>query len=52
MKEIRNKNGVDWFMNLSYYQREQIRIKYSLKSRTLKITDNMLGEIYEKELSH
>lgn len=48
---VRNKNGVEWFNKLSQYHREQIRIKYSLKSRMLKITDEMLGEIYEKELA-
>jgi hypothetical protein len=48
---VRNKNGVEWFNKLSPYHREQIRIKYSLKSRTLKITDEMLGEIYKKELA-
>ena len=37
-----------WFMEkLGYAQGEKIRVKYRLKEPTLKITDEMLKEIYE-----
>ena len=40
-----------WFMNkLSYYERNKIREKYSLNKRALKITDEIILEIYNKEL--
>jgi hypothetical protein len=44
------KNGVEWFEKLSPYHREKVREKYHLKSPTLKITDEMLNDIYQKEL--
>ncbi len=41
-----------WFMEkLGYAQREKIRVKYRLKEPTLKITDEMLKEIYETEMA-
>lgn len=41
----------NWFMNtLSNYERNKIREKYSLNKRALKITDELLLEIYNKEL--
>ena len=41
-----------WFMGkLGYAQREKIRVKYRLKEPTLKITDEMLKEIYETEIA-
>jgi hypothetical protein len=44
------KNGVEWFWKLSPYHREKVRERYNLKSPTLKITDEMLNDIYKKEL--
>jgi hypothetical protein len=41
-----------WFMEkLSYCEREKIRVYYRLKEPTLKITDEMLKEIYETEMA-
>jgi hypothetical protein len=41
-----------WFMEkLGYTQREKIRVHYRLKEPTLKITDEMLKEIYETEMA-
>ena len=47
--KIDNKTAVEWFNNLSPYHREKIRVKYSLKSIDVKITDELLGEIYYNE---
>lgn len=44
------KNGVEWFDKLSTYHREKVRERYNLKSPTLKITDEVLNDIYQKEL--
>ncbi len=43
--------GVEWFEMLSPYHREQVRVKYHLKSPTLKITDEMLNDIHQKEIA-
>ena len=41
-----------WFMEkLGYCEREKIRVHYGLKQPTLKITDEMLKEIYETEMA-
>lgn len=41
-----------WFMQkLGYMQREKIRVHYRLKEPTLKITNEMLKEIYETEMN-
>jgi hypothetical protein len=41
-----------WFMEkLGYSQREKIRVHYRLKEPTLKITNEMLKEIYETEMA-
>lgn len=41
-----------WFVEkLNYFQREKIRINYRLKDPTLKITNEMLKEIYETEMA-
>jgi len=41
-----------WFMEkLSYMQREKIRVHYRLKEPTLKITNEILKEIYETEMA-
>ncbi len=41
-----------WFMGkLGYMEREKIRVKYMLKEPTLKITNEMLKEIYETEMT-
>lgn len=41
-----------WFMKkLGYCEREKIRVHYRLKEPTLKITDEMLKEIYETEMA-
>ena len=41
-----------WFMGkLRYCQREKIRVHYRLKEPTLKITNEMLKEIYETEMA-
>lgn len=41
-----------WFMKkLDYSQREKIRVRYGLKEPTLKITNEILKEIYETEIS-
>ncbi len=45
------KNGVEWFDTLSTYHRDKLRERYNLKSATLKITDKMLNDIYQKELT-
>jgi hypothetical protein len=36
---------------LGYMQREKIRVHYRLKEPTLKITNEMLKEIYETEMA-
>lgn len=41
-----------WFMEtLTYSEREKIRVHYRLKAPTLKITNGMLREIYQLEIS-
>lgn len=44
--------GSYWFDNiLSRHQRDKVREHYNLKERTLKITDEILNDIYNEELS-
>lgn len=41
--------AIDWFDNLSPFHKNKIREKYNLKASTVKITDEMLADIYNKE---
>lgn len=49
---LHSVSGSYWFDNiLSRYQRDKVREHYNLKERTLKITDEMLNDIYKEELN-
>jgi len=46
------EQALTWFMEkLGYCEREKIRVHYRLKEPTLKITNEMLKEIYETEIA-